>query len=90
MREGLTSAMPEIRRYWLQSIYLVSENISRTNKLEPYEFIINELVDSLTDLPDSKLLRQSEELYELLADACLHLYDQQRELKKQNIEFEHS
>ena len=36
IKEGILSSMPEVRRYWFQSLSLVLENLSQGNNLEPY------------------------------------------------------
>lgn len=36
IREGLLNYMPEVRRYWFQSLSLVCESLSQGTNREPY------------------------------------------------------
>ena len=81
IKEGILSTMPEVRRYWFQSLSLVLENLSQGNNLEPYQMVIGELMKHLRSLREEQASRVSEEFYELLADCCLHQYSIERELK---------
>ena len=50
IKEGLTCVMPEVRRYWFQSLSLVCENLSQGKNREPYLMVIQELLTHLKTL----------------------------------------
>lgn len=78
--------MPEARRWIFQNFSLVCEQLSHGKSIEPYEFVINELLLHLKSCMDSGMATLSEEIYELLGDCCLARYQIEREAQHANLE----
>jgi len=81
VRQSLTSSHMEVRRAFFQNLSLVCEQLSQNSKLEPYWLIIHEIVDHLTTASDAEVALLSEEVYELLGDACLFQYYIERDMR---------
>lgn len=89
IKEGISCSMPEVRRFWFQTISLACEQLSKGGQgREPYTVVISVLLEYLNTIDYTLRIKLSEELYELLGDSCLFLYYTERDMKQSGIEFE--
>ena len=62
--------MPETRRYFMQSIYLICEQLSKGTSIKPYIYFIDLIIKHLNSCTDEERKHLSEELYDVLGDFC--------------------